>query len=76
MMSYIARLSMLRDDASVKEFSSMRAMLLWVAHVRPDTSASVSFTGSVTAETYLARDHVKLVNGQLLILKATSSHGL
>jgi hypothetical protein len=51
----------------------MRAMLLWV---RPDMSAFASFIGSVTAETYIARDHVKLVNENLLTLQATSTLGL
>jgi hypothetical protein len=76
MMSYISRLALLRDDAIFKDFSSMRAMLLWVAHVCRDMSAFVSFICSVTAETYIARDHVKLVNENLLNLQATSTLGL
>jgi hypothetical protein len=76
MMSYISRLALLRDDANFKEFSSMRAMLLWVAHFRPDMSAFVSFIGSVTAEMYIARDHVKLVNEKLLTVQATTTLGL
>jgi hypothetical protein len=51
-------------------------MLLCVSHVRPDTSDFVSFIFSVTAEAYIARDHVKLVNEKLLTLQATSSLGL
>jgi Reverse transcriptase (RNA-dependent DNA polymerase) len=66
MMGYIARLGLILDGADYAKYASMRAMLLWVAHVRPDLSAFASIVASVTKATFVAKDHVDQMNENIL----------
>jgi hypothetical protein len=56
--------------------SSMRAMLLWVAHVCSDHSAFVSIVASITKATFASKDHVDAMNEKILTLRATAHVGL
>jgi hypothetical protein len=58
------------------EYETIRAMLLWICHVRPDPSAFVSIVASITAETYNVHEDVKIAKGQKAFLKRTSKVGL
>lgn len=75
MLNYIERMPFLRKNTTFDEFASLRAMLLWVSHVRPDVAAFVSIIGSVTATTFLP-DHVASINRKVQYLKSTASIGL
>jgi hypothetical protein len=56
--------------------ASIRAMLLWMAHVRPDLSAFVSIVASITKATFVSKDHMDAMNEKILTLKATAHVGL
>jgi hypothetical protein len=50
MSTYIKRLTCLPATATLKEYRTLRAKLLWVAQARPDISAFVSMDGFVMEE--------------------------
>lgn len=75
MLNYIERMTFLYKDANFADFASLRAMMLWVSHVRPDVPAFASILGSVTDETFHP-EHVILINRRVQYLKSTANVGL
>lgn len=75
MKDYITRLKPLPSGANFKQFSGMRASLLWVRHCRPDISTFVSIIASVTADMFLP-EHLALLKKKVEFLKATVDVGL
>jgi hypothetical protein len=76
MMGYISRLELIPDGADYAKYASIRAMLLWVAHVRADLSAFVSIVASLTKATFVSKDHVDAMDEKILTLKAMAHVGL
>lgn len=64
MKEYILRVSPLPTECSFKEFSALRASLLWVSHCRPDVSAFVSMIASITAKPFeeFKKERVKAID--------------
>jgi hypothetical protein len=67
---------LMSETATYSEYAFIRAMLLSICHVRPDTSAFVSIVLSTAAETYYVNKDVKISNEQIVFLKRTSNVGL
>jgi hypothetical protein len=55
---YLDRLEYSSETPTYSEYASIRAMLLWICQVRPDTSAFVAIVSSITAETYIVNEDV------------------
>jgi Reverse transcriptase (RNA-dependent DNA polymerase) len=75
MSTYIKRLTCLSTTATFKEYRTLRAKLLLVAHARPDISAFVSMDGSVTEESFEPK-HVQRINQHVQYLLSTSDVSL
>jgi hypothetical protein len=76
MMGYISKPELIPDGADYSKYASMRALLLWVAYVRPDVSAFVSIVASITKATFVSKDHVDAMNEKILTLKAMAHMGV
>ena len=70
MSDYISRLKCIPDDASYQQYASLRASLLWLAHVRPDISAFGSIIGSYRQED-MSAEVIKMINEKVKFLKST-----
>jgi hypothetical protein len=71
MSTYIKLLTYLPDASTFKEFRTLRAKLLWVAHARPDISAFDSMDGSFTEESFEPK-HAHRINQHVHYLLSTS----